>query len=80
MLVWAARTLPYQTDLSVVHVQAAQGPDADGMQIDPDLQSTTFELALLNGNETAYELVLEAFTNVRMPVPCPHHCTCVILS
>ena len=34
------------------------------MSVDPDLQATAFYLALADGNDTAYNLVLEAFLNV----------------
>ena len=45
-------------------LQAAQEPDDSGVQIDPDLQATTFYLGLQSGNQSAYEVVEQVFLNV----------------
>ena len=53
--------------------QATAGPTPGGVQVDPDLQATVFYLALQDGNETAYDLVMQAFMNVSSTHDLPSH-------
>ena len=52
-------------------VQAVDGPSTSGEQIDPDLKTTVYTLALQDGNQTAYNMVLEAFLYVSVPCSLP---------
>lgn len=47
-----------------IALQASEAPVPGQDRIDPDLLGTTYTLALLNGNETAYNLVMGDYLEV----------------
>ena len=51
--------------ISPLCAQASEAPLPGQDRIDPDLLGTTYTLALLNGNETAYNMVMEDYLEVQ---------------
>lgn len=52
------------TRISIACMQASKPPVQGKKRIDPDLLPTTFALALFDGNETAFDIVLDTFMQV----------------